>query len=471
MKTIIFMFFMLVAGAVPSAANYIGKTVEEGIRTEHAKLQQEAALFGFKIELVDYVRQLYDAKATTRITLANPKQDDEFVLELKHRISHIPQPFKQVIATVDSEFVITEKAGEVLAPLFKDKAPFTSHALIFFDGHQEGTFQSPAASGELAGADGTTIEWQGLTGNAWQSAQLDNLKLNLDMPKLQLGSADTNRPNAFALHKLKYDANMTKGASGMWGGDSKVDIASFDANITDKQGSHTTINIDGINIHGTQSENNGLANGAGIIKSNRIIFNGFSVTDLTYDVAVENIDIEAIMAMQTAIQEMVNNPSEDADPTQPLLAHLPALYNAHPVLKINELSVNSPMGRFVLKMDISSMGEWNDMILQNPVMLTTMLKTNINASVPRSVVEIAMRQEIQKKIVAQAVANDIELSEEEFEKAVAKSVNQQIDGLIQMGYIKVNEGQLESKLEYNAGQIAINGIDASPLAGAMMQSY
>lgn len=125
------MFFMLVAGAVPSAANYIGKTVEEGIRTEHAKLQQEAALFGFKIELVDYVRQLYDAKATTRITLANPKQDDEFVLELKHRISHIPQPFKQVIATVDSEFVITEKAGEVLAPLFKDKAPLPATLLSF----------------------------------------------------------------------------------------------------------------------------------------------------------------------------------------------------------------------------------------------------------------------------------------------------------------------------------------------------
>lgn len=471
MKTIIFMFFMLIAGAVPSAANYIGKTVEEGMRTEHAKLQQEAALSGFKIELVDYVRQLYDAKATTRITLIDPKQDEEFVLELKHRISHVPQPFKQVIATVDSEFEITEEAGEIIKPLFKDKAPFTSHALVFFDGHQEGTFQSPAAVGVLDGADGATIEWQGLTGSAWQSAQLDNLKVNISMPKIQLGSADANRPNAFGLTNMKYDANMVKGASGMWGGDSKIDIASFNANITDKNGSHTAIHVDGINVNGTQTENNGLANGTGIIQSNHISVNGFSLSDLIYDVAVENIDIKAIMAMQAAIQEMVNNPDKQADPTQPMLAHLPALYNAHPVLKINDLSMNSPMGRFVLKMDISSMGEWNDMILQNPVMLATMLKTNIDASVPRTVVEMLLGQEIQKKIVAQAVANDIELSNEEFEKAVTQSVNQQIDGLVQMGYINVNEGQLESKLEYNAGQIAINGIDASPLAGAMLQSY
>lgn len=469
MKTTIFMFFMLVAGAIPSTANYIGKTVEEGLRTEHTKLQQEAALSGYTIELVDYQRQMYDARATTRITIPNPNENDDFVLEITHRISHIPQPFKQIIATVDSEFVLTDETAEILTPLFKNQAPLTSHASLFFDGHHEGTFYSPAASGALVGVERVMVEWQGLKGTVWQSEQLDKIKLSMSMPKLDIHSVDENRPNSISFTNMNYQADMIKGASSIWGGTSQINIGSMIANITDMRGTNTAINIDTINLQGEQSEHNGLAQGSGVIKSRRITFNEFSVTDVTYDVAVENIDIKAIIAMQAAIQEMVNETSKPADPMQPFIAHLPALYNAHPVLKINDLSVNSPMGKFQLKMELSSTGEWNDMILVNPAMLATMVKTNIDASVPRNVVEMVLRQEIQKKIITRTVANDIELSDEEFEKTVTQSVNQQIEGFIQMGYIKVNEGQLESRLQYDAGKITINGIDASLLAGAMMR--
>ncbi|MCW8827181.1 MAG: YdgA family protein [Gammaproteobacteria bacterium] len=474
MKTFIFMIFMLIAGAVPSTANYIGDRVEEAFHTEHAKLQQDAALSGFKIELVDYQRKLYDARATTRITIVNPNRNrsdtaaDEFVIELKHSISHIPQPFKQVIATVDSQFEIKPEAAEILTPLFKDQVPFSSHTLLFFDGHQEGTIYSPAVSGPIVGVENISIEWQGLSGTAWQSAELDKAKLNINMPKLKVLSDEESQPNSISIMNMNYEADMVRGASTMWGGTSKVDIGLIAANIAEENGIKTTININTLNAHGKQSEDNGLAQGSAVIKSKSITFNEFSVTDVNYDVTVENIDIKAVMALQNAIHEATNGTTKPSDPLQTLLAHLPALYNAHPVIKINDLSVNSPMGKFQLKMDLKTTGEWRDEILKNPAMLATMIKTNIDAAVPRQAVEMVLRETMHKKVVGQALATKTELSNEELEQIVTDGVTQQIETLVAMGYIKVNQEQLESKLQYDAGQLMINGIDASPLAGMAM---
>jgi uncharacterized protein YdgA (DUF945 family) len=473
-KTVIFMIFMLIAGAVPTAANHIGKTVEQGMRLEHAAIQQEFALSGLKIELIDYQRQLYSARATTRITIAAPQKDnaaaDELVLEFKHRISHIPQPFKQVIASVDSQLVISGEAAKILTPLFNGEPPLTSHTLIFFDGHQEGTLYSPAATGPIVGSENTSVEWQGLTGSAWQSAQLDKMKFNMNMPRLVIHSTTEHQPNSFNFSNVNYQADMDRGSGTMWGGTAQMDIASVVVDISNSKGSHS-INIDTIKLNSSQGERSGLAYGDAVMKAKSITVNEFNVTDVNYDVTVENLDIKALRTLQAALQEITNGTTKPAKPTQPLQplqAHLAALYNAHPLLRINELSLHSSLGRFLLKLELASSGQWDDALLNNPALLTTMLKIDIDASVPRHAVELALEKRVQESLRAQAAASDRELIDTELAEATTQSIKQQLQGLLSLGYIKANAEQFESRLQYNAGQLTLNGIDASPLAGIMM---
>jgi uncharacterized protein YdgA (DUF945 family) len=149
--------------------------------------------------------------------------------------------------------------------------------------------------------------------------------------------------------------------------------------------------------------------------------------------------------------------------------HLPALFNAHPVLKINDLSVDSPMGRFALKMETSLNGEWNEMLLENPALLATRLKANLDASVPRNIVVSALQGKVRNAILAQAAASETEITPEELEATTNQAVEQQLSGLIAQGFIKENAAQLDSRIEFNAGNLSINGMDASPLMGMIMQ--
>jgi hypothetical protein len=84
------------------------------------------------------------------------------------------------------------------------------------------------------------------------------------------------------------------------------------------------------------------------------------------------------------------------------------------------------MGRFALKMEASVTGEWNEMLLENPALLATQLKANLDASVPRNVVVSALQQKMRNAILAQAAASEMEMSEEELENAVNRSVEQQL---------------------------------------------
>ena len=149
--------------------------------------------------------------------------------------------------------------------------------------------------------------------------------------------------------------------------------------------------------------------------------------------------------------------------------HIPALFNANPVLKFNDLSVDSPMGRFALKMEMRLSGEWDEAFLQNPAMMLPLLKLDLETSLPRSIVVSSLKETIRKRLMSQAALNDIEMSAEEIEASVKKTVEQQLGGLIAQGFIKENAAQLETHIAFEAGTLSINGMDASALMGSVTQ--
>lgn len=533
MKKLILILVIVAAAAVAGAPYFIGTTVEQGFRAEHEAAAREARLSGLEVELLDYKRGYLDAVATTRIGIIVPEDEEKVYVDLRHHISHIPQPGEQVIATIDSELLLDGKALRLVNPLFKGQSPFTANTRVFLDGHQEGTFNSPAASGELSeDGEAVVIEWQGLEGSVWESAARDHITFKMKSPGLVAtpvlaepsnaandaavtapaaaaeqatdvaadpattagetevatdeemaeemtqeefdallaeAAGQEGRLESLTLTQFSYEGDMNKAESGMWQGKASGHLASFAVKGTDKSGMPVDMQFNGVAMQGEQAERNGLIQASGSFNAKQVNFNGFELTNAVYDLAVENLDAGAMRAWQEAAGKMMEGVVDAQSPFASMLPHLPALVNAKPVIKVNELSVDSPMGHFAMKLDARLNGEWNDALLENPMMFASMLKADVDASVPRAVVVSMLQQKMREAIIMQAAASEMELSDEELEAAVSRSTEQQITGLITQGLIKENEAQLESRLEYNAGQLTINGQDASGLMGALMQ--
>jgi len=489
MKKIIIIPIVIIAAAIPAVPYFIGTSVEKTFRNEIEQASSQGALSGAQVELVSYQRGIFSASAETSFTYQNPNGKDKLTFNVTHHIDHTPHPLDQVLATVDSKLQPNGSVQELLSPLFKELSPIQVTTRVYIDGHQEGTVFSPAVTGQLDGAKAGKLEWKGLQGSVWQSATRDHIKVQLTAPGIHYNksategqahdasmkvpsesapSAANEAPKALAINDLSYEADMTKTPSGLWASNGSMAASQIEATFAEKDGSDINIAIDNTNFKAEQSEINGLLQISGIIKASSINANGMILKDAVYDIAVENIDSKAMKALQSEMKQIAEAESKNTDPLAMLLPHLPALVNAQPVIKINEISVNGPMGHFALSMKSQIKGQWNDMLAQNPLLLMQMLVAELQAEVPRSVVASALEERVRDAIISQLENSDQEINDTDLDEMVKQGVEQQLASLIAQGYIKEKQTQLVTNVAFNAGQLTVNGQDASPLLGMLM---
>ena len=477
MKKIILLPILIIGAAASAAPYLIGTTVEDSLRLELEEAAKDAAMSGFTIELVDYQRNYLDATATSRISFAMPNgnKQQSTSLDMQHKISHIPQILEQVIASVDTELLLSDETKAELDPLFKGQSPLLIKTRIFLDGHQDASIHSPDVKGQLS-KDGKdiAIDWRGINGYLWQSAERDNITFNAHLPgmtmnpiKAQSNASDGAKDETLSLQELRYSGKMHRGNNGMWLGDveGSVDSIAVDAN---NEGEAFSLLINNIGIKGNQNESNGLINGGGAFTANSINVNGFLLSNAVYDVAIENIDADTVLAWQETAGTMMQNKIDPAKGLEPLAKHIPALFNAHPALQIKNLSVDSPMGRFAFKLDASVKGKWEDKMLQNPVLLVPALKLDLDADLPKAIAVMLMKKQISDALIQQATLSGTEINAEQLDAHVNQVIEQQLGGLITQGYIKEDKAQLQSHITFNDSKLTVNGVDASQIIAAIM---
>lgn len=487
MKKFLFLTFTIVLATAAATPYLSGQLVEQNFRAGIAQLQQDAAQSGMQAELIAYQRNYLDTTATTRITYQLPDGDD-LSIDIDHRVDHIPQPLVQVVATIDSELAPGQQAVTALAPLFAEENPLQVRSRLYVDGHLESTLYSPSAGGPIDD-QATQVEWQGLSGSIWQSADHKQVKLELTAPglafektgneplagleeqadKVMRTSAEGKRsPQRLSLNGLSYRADLHRTESGLWLGDATVGLNSVQARLRDKQGEALGFTLDKLDFQLAQDETDGMLHGGGVVKAARIDANGLTLTDAVYDLHMENIDSTAFMALQAMLRQAARQPRNDK-PLAAFRPHLAALINAQPAIHINELSVNSPMGRFAFSLNSSLAGEWTAQMAQNPMLILSLLQAKLDAELPRSVIADALKSKLRKRLLMRAALNGEKLSGEELEQAVTQAVTGQLEAMLQQGYIEDKQGQLHTRLHYDNGQLSINGKEANQLLGMMMQ--
>ncbi len=478
MKKIILSLVILAAATLIATPYYIGSKVEQQFRDTHQEAANDAALSGFEIELLDYQRGFLHSTATTRISIIAPEDKERVSLDLHHTVSHLPQPAEQVIATVNSELVLSDEAAAELQQLFDGRSPLSIDTRIYLDGRQEATLYSPSASGLLHGKEAVAVEWQGLAGSVRKSAAQDTIRFNLRLPGLQAsphmegkvaGSTEpgAEAPESLALRDLRYSGELQRGDSGLWHGTAEGSVANISLSAN-SPAMPLAMMINSIHMQGDQNESNGLIQAGGAVSANSINFNGMLLSNPVYDIRLENIDAGAMAAWQKTMRAIMKGEVNVENPLEPMAEHIPALFNAHPVLKINDVSVDSPLGRFALKMESRINGEWDEMMRQNPALIIPRLEIALDADLPRTVVVSALQDKIRNTLLQRAAVSETEITPEELEATVNQTVEQQLGGMIAQGFIKQSGGQLQTSLNFTGGKLSVNGIDASPLLGGVL---
>ena len=480
MKKLILLSILIISVAAAAIPQIIGAKVEDTFRIEHEEAAKDASLSGVDIELIDYQRSYLDATATTRISFAFPdskdiKKQQTISFDMLHKISHMPQIDEQVIASVDSELILSDEINTKLDQLFKGQSPLVIKTRIFFDGHQDGTINSPDAKGQIGGDNkDIAIDWQGINGSLWQSAERDNITFNVNLPgitmspiKAQAITPDGENNDTMSFHELSYSGKMQRSTNGMWLGDFEGRIASIALDVK-KEETPFSMLINKIGIKGNQSESNGLINGGGAITAKSININGFMLSNAVYDIAIENIDADAVVAWQKTAGKLMQGKVDPVKGLEPLAKYIPALFNAHPAIHIKNLSVDSPMGHIAFKLNTRVTGKWDDLMLQNPTLIVPLLKIDLDADLPKAIVVSGLKKQIRSAMMQQATLSGTEIDAEKIEATVNQVVEQQLSGIITQGFIKENETQLQSHIVFDAGKLTVNGVDASQMIGAMM---
>jgi uncharacterized protein YdgA (DUF945 family) len=273
-----------------------------------------------------------------------------------------------------------------------------------------------------------------MDGQLWQSPERNNFTFNIHLPGVTMSPAKTPasttdgaKEGTISLRELNYSGRMQRGTQGLWLGSIDGSIDSIAVDVIE-EGNPFSILINAIGFKGDQSESNGLISGGAAITANSINVNGFLLSNAVYDIAVENIDTNALVAWTETATKITQGKADPNQPFEPLKKYIPALFNAHPVMRIKDLSVDSPMGRFAFILNASVTGKWDDMMLQNPTLIVPMLKIDLDANLPKSIVVLGLKQ-----------------------------------------HIKENDLQLQSSIAFDAGKLTINGVDATPFIDRIMQ--
>lgn len=446
--------------ALGAAAPYlIGLKAEASLRADHEIMAQELVLPGLAITLDDYQRSYLGAEATTAITFTPQAKEAKPVrLELRHHISHLPNLAHFAIASATSELVLPPELQEPASKFLAGQPPLTINTYIGITGAESAEFTSPAFKTALD--EKTTLEWQGLQGNATESGNNKHMTSDIVMPGAVLRSAD----ETFALDEMRYQTDMRRGSYDLWFGSSEATLKSLQFSSQQAAGPRTMALSD-LQMRANQSEEGALTHGNVVLQFGKSNFGELTVESGVYDFEYRNFDSKTLAELQAVLRQSYQG-GDEALLGAAVLGALPSLLNAHPELNIRRLELKSSAGDVSGKFHLAFAGEWSDDMLGNPMALLPMLNADLDLTITKSLLVSLGHSQLRSSIAAMAEAQGEDLTDEEIDAMAKERAMQQLEVLAANEYLLDKGDTYATKIHFEKGQLTINGKSANELFGA-----
>jgi len=237
--------------------------------------------------------------------------------------------------------------------------------------------------------------------------------------------------------KLTGRSQKQLSAEGLWLGDDDFILSAMSinvnkslANASGEMPTNSTIKGLGIFAHSEVDGSNLVKGHASITVKDVVVENKSVASDFKLTIAMERLQTKALLAITRKMSEHQRLAMQSGNPGRPpglamVRSEVAAILAAGPVFKITTLQATTEHGK--VDVDLEATIKVDDLAaLQNPLLLMMAVQAAGNASVPAVLIE-------NTPLAAFAPA------------------------FIDQGYIKNEQGQLQTKAKFRQGQLTLNG--------------
>ena len=434
----------IVAGLAAATPYVTGMQAEQKYRGamqvfEEFMLQQSGA-YGVQSK-IDYRRGWLSSSAINTITFEVPEAEP-FTLELHSDISHGPLlkngPEQFGLASIDTRMPLSAEQKADIARIWKGNPnPIQVQSHVALDGT---TVTTASIAGftldELDNDPQGKLDFQPLNSVVTLSEQFTRAEADMTWAGMQLDTAEVS----IVVGEFAGRSQKQMSPQGLWLGDddfrlSKLNLSASEAMAETAGELPSSVAIDALAMT-AHSEIDGanLVSGHTTITVGDVALENRSVaSDLKLTLAVERLQAEALQSITQKLADYQQSALQGGGPApgfEAVQSEVSAILAAGPVVKLSTLQATTEHGKVDANLEATIKVD-DPMALQNPMFLLFALQAAGKASVPASLVETTPLAAF-------------------------------LPGFIEQGYITNKGGQLNTSLNFQQGQLTLNGKPLQP---------
>lgn len=305
------------------------------------------------------------------------------------------------------------------------------------------------------------LTWKGLSGNSSFVPKGNKLRMDLNLPGLEIVDEDfsSSFSNVEIALNLEDAKNKTNGQLDSLTFKAKnVEIHNFSLGSDEMQ----LLSLNGLESSWSSVMKDGLING-----SQKFGFDKLTVNESNkfgpgaFEFSVRNIASDAFHDINKSIDslsgEVITHQQKRLRTMGTIVKYLPRLADDHAEFEITKLSLTAPDGEFVANAKVYIDGKGSQLKL-NPFYAIEAVRANAMVSVPKSMFEHIIKEIAREEIKEAIKQKGEQMPDEDVLSSIAESAaNEKVKGLLQLNVFVLDDEKYELKLVYGKGVLELNG--------------
>ena len=470
---------VIAAAGVAGAAYWSGMKAE---RWYEEALAESSKSGNVKLSTVRYERGLFSSHIITRVEVAKPEGDDapDPSFSIRQQVYHGPVPLAGwgtvpmrltgavVRATLDPD---SSEWTRQLAKWYGNQEPILAISQIGFDGASATQITMPAlALNDVE--DLQSLNYSGLQGQFQVGPKNTAVQGNLAIASLEmvgkLKAASEGQPvtdgGQVHLRDLTLTVDQRKGPFNLLFGESTFKIAELRAQDPT---SGSPFVMTGLSLTGALTQQNPQQVAGELrVKADQVTVDQQSGTGSLH-LALRNLDGVTVEKLQQWQQKVSSQP-DDPQALNELQALMKTLLANKPEFMLDtQAKMTQGDWRSQLTLNFQDFNEAN--VLQDPSSLLDALeKGSADVAASRTLVENVLTDQLMNELQSQVVEQEPPVDPQALRSMAATQANQQLQGLISAGFIKLDGDRYTTTARFVDGKLFVNGqeIPLTPAAGA-----
>ena len=449
---------VLAGAAGMGGAWYTGGRIAADLEGHVAEIQQALSAEAFpglkvRIDLQSHERGLFASEVRYRIRLTEVESGESQDLLISDHIEHGPFPLSRLKAGQVQPLLAVSNLQLENTPLVEGwftavggQAPLHGRIETRYDGGFSGTLQAEPVR---VSDPQVLIESSGLNLHIQGEAQGKTLQLQGDLQSLAFEMLGTGRASQLRLSGLTLDSDLTLSSSGLYMGQSQLNLASLLARAPGTP----PVEFASIRYSGESRENAGFVDARATQQFGSIRIGGTEIGSLHIGTSFSRLDAVVLKQISDQMSELAEVLGQQENPQlrlQQIQSSVEQLLAGKPKISLDELRLKSANGEASLKLAVDLDRPSGTLEELPPEQLLPQLiqRFEVQASVDKGLIRDAvMLQTLANPSMDRAALQQDALMMAEMAGSMA--VDSRMASL---------EGErLSSRLEYKAGMVDFNG--------------